>query len=65
MRVPEFIRLAERHGWVHVRTNGSHRMLVKPGEPRPMVVAVHGDGEVPKMPLKRLLKQLGLTLDDI
>lgn len=30
-----------------------------------MVVSVHGDGEIPKMPLKQLLKRLGLTLDDI
>jgi predicted RNA binding protein YcfA (HicA-like mRNA interferase family)/predicted RNase H-like HicB family nuclease len=44
MKAPEMIKLLESHGWVELRTRGSHRQFKHPAQP--LVVTVPGqDGK--------------------
>lgn len=39
----EMIKLLKKHGWSIVRINGSHHVMAKKGEPKKVVVPVHGN----------------------
>ena len=60
MKVREVIRLLERHGWVEIRSRGSHRHFKHPN--RAFVVTVPGNQgrELPPGTLKSILKKAGL-----
>ncbi len=60
MRVREVIRLLEAHGWVEIRSRGSHRHFKHPT--LPMVVTVPGDNgkELAPGTLNAILKKAGL-----
>ncbi|MDE2778208.1 MAG: type II toxin-antitoxin system HicA family toxin [Chloroflexota bacterium] len=38
-KVRDAIRLVEREGWFHARTNGSHRIYAHPDKPGRVVIA--------------------------
>lgn len=54
----QLVRLLEEHGWVLVRINGSHHILVK-GQIS-VTVPVHGNRSLGKGLESKILKQAGL-----
>ncbi len=60
MKVREAIRLLEQHGWVEMRSRGSHRHFKHPS--RPMVITFPGrEGqELAPGTLNAILKKAGL-----
>jgi predicted RNA binding protein YcfA (HicA-like mRNA interferase family) len=60
MKVREVIRLLAAHGWIEMRTRGSHRHFRHPGQA--MVVTVPGNEgkELAPGTLNAILKKAGL-----
>lgn len=58
MKPRELKRVAEAHGWRHVRTSGGHWIMTKEGK-RSVPISSHAR-EFPPSFVKVLLKQLGL-----
>jgi hypothetical protein len=54
VRFADAVRLAEAHGFVHVRTRGSHTMFKRTG--RPTLLNLQDDsGQVPAYQVRQLL----------
>jgi predicted RNA binding protein YcfA (HicA-like mRNA interferase family) len=60
-----FCRVLEVHGWQLQRVHGSHYIYAKPGHPILLTVPVHGNKDLKTGTLHRLLKDAGLTEDDL
>ncbi len=60
MKVGELIRLLEQHGWMLVRTRGSHRQFKNPSKPGTVTVAGKPSLDIPPGTLGSILKQAGL-----
>jgi predicted RNA binding protein YcfA (HicA-like mRNA interferase family) len=60
MKVRKVIKLIERDGWFHVRTNGDHRQYHHPTKPGTVTVAGKPSDEVPPGTLNSILRQAGL-----
>lgn len=60
MKVREVIRLLEKHGWIEMRSRGSHRHFKHPD--LPMVITVPGSEgkELAPGTLNAILKKAGL-----
>lgn len=66
MKVSAFIRLLEQRGFVLVRQKGSHRQYRRKGTPTLLVtVAGKPSSEIDKGTLSSMLKQAGLSKDDL
>ena len=61
----EFRGVLERNGWTLVRVGGSHHVYEKANRPRHLSVPVHGGKDVRPGLSRRLLKDAGLTEDDL
>jgi predicted RNA binding protein YcfA (HicA-like mRNA interferase family) len=61
----EFCRIVERHGWVLLRVKGSHHIYGKPGSAVRLSIPVHGNQPLKQGLLRHLLKQAGLSEDDL
>jgi predicted RNA binding protein YcfA (HicA-like mRNA interferase family) len=58
------IRILEKLGFVVIRTNGSHHRL-KHADGRVTTVAVHGNTELPKGTLRKIIREdLDMSLDE-
>ena len=57
-KVKEVIKILEAKGWVHDRTMGDHRMFVKQGAKRPIVVSGHLNDDLPIGTLKSILRAM-------
>ena len=63
---PELVRALLRAGWVRQRKTGSHAHLTHPNRPGVLVtVAEHAGQPVPIGTLAAVLKQAGLSGDDL
>jgi predicted RNA binding protein YcfA (HicA-like mRNA interferase family) len=62
MDAKELIRVLEQHGWMEVRTRGSHRMFKHPDSDYTIPVAYHGHKDIPIGTLRKILKQAGIKL---
>lgn len=61
-----FCKVLEKHGWVLKRTTkSSHFIYTKPGNPGILSVPVHGNKDLKKGLQADLMKQAGLTEDDL
>ena len=60
----DFCRALERQGWTWVRTRGSPQRYQKPGH-APVTVPVHDNTPLKVGLLHRLMKETGLTEDDL
>jgi len=60
LRVREVIRLLEKHGWVEMRSWGSHRHFKHPDQPRVITVPGHDGKELAPGTLNAILKKAGL-----
>lgn len=58
-------RILEKHGWVLVRTKGSHRAYRQSENPATLVVPVHGNEDLKPGTQHGLMKDAGLTEDDL
>jgi predicted RNA binding protein YcfA (HicA-like mRNA interferase family) len=61
----ELIRIAERHGWVLLRIQGSHHIYGKPGNIVRLSVPVHGNRPLKIGLLRHLLKAADLSEQDL
>ena len=61
-----FCQILEKHGWILKRTTkSSHFIYVKPGNPATLSVPVHANKDLKKGTQADLMKQAGLTEDDL
>ncbi len=58
-------KVIEKFGWTLSRIKGSHHIYTKEGTPNILVIPIHGNRDLPMGTLKGLLKDAGLTEDDI
>lgn len=59
-------KILEKHGWTLKRTTkSSHFIYTKPGNPATQSVPVHGNKDLKKGLQADLMKQAGLTEDDL
>jgi len=58
-------KVLEKHGWELKRVRGSHHIYVQSGNPAILTVPVHGNRELRLGTLRRLLKEAGLTEEDL
>lgn len=65
MKIKKIIKLVEKDGWYLVRTTGSHRHYKHPVKKGIVTIAGHPDMEMAKKTLNCVLKQAGLTREDM
>jgi predicted RNA binding protein YcfA (HicA-like mRNA interferase family) len=65
MKVVEVIRVLERDGWELWRTRGSHRQLRHPERPGKVTVAGKPSDTLHPKTLASILKQAGLSRNDL
>lgn len=58
-------KVVEKFGWTLNRVKGSHHIYTKEGVSKIIVIPVHGNRDLPAGTLKGILKDAGLTEDDI
>lgn len=58
-------RVLRKHGWVKVRTKGSHFAFRHPDRPETIVVPVHGNHDLKPGTLAGIMKDAGLSRGDI
>ena len=61
----ELLRALKRDGWHPARQSGSHLMLKHPTKPGYVIVAIHAKVILKPKTLTTILKQAGLTVDDL
>lgn len=58
-------KVLERNGWELKRIRGAHHIYAQPGNPTILTVPVHGNQDLKAGTLHKLLKDAGLTEDDL
>ncbi len=58
-------RILEKNGWVLVRTKGSHHAYQHPSQPGTIIIPVHGNDDLKRGTQHDIMKQAGLTEDDL
>ena len=64
-RVRDVIKLIESHGWKQVAQRGSHRQFKHEDRPGRVTIAGTPNKEIPPGTLRSILKQAGLTPEDL
>lgn len=59
------VRVLKRIGWRELRQHGSHVVMEHPDNPKIIVIPVHGGQDVKKGILADILKDAGLTPDEL
>ena len=59
------VRALERAGFVLVHIRGSHHYLRRPGAQQLVCVPVHGNRDLPLGTLRAILRQAGLSADEL
>ena len=59
------LRALQRGGFRHSHTRGSHHYLRRPGAGGLVVVLVHGNRDLPAGTLRSILRQAGLTAEEL
>ena len=65
MKIREMISLLESSGWELARTRGSHRQYHHPTRPGTVTVAGKAGKDLSKDMIRSILKQAGLTKEDL
>jgi len=60
MKVRELVRSLERHGWIEIRSRGSHRHFKHPDHPQLITVPGNEGKELAPGTLQSILKKAGL-----
>lgn len=58
-------KVLERLGWTLQRIHGSHHIYAQAGNPAILAVPVHGNRDLKRGLLRQLMKDAGLTEDDL
>ncbi len=58
-------RILVRRGWTRIRIKGSHHAYQKPGNPVTIIVPVHGNKDLKPRTQPGIMKDAGLTEDDL
>ena len=58
-------KVVEKYGWKLARIKGSHHIYSKENSSTIIIIPVHGNRDLPIGTLKGILKDAGLTEDDI
>ena len=58
------IRAFHKDGWVEKSRKGSHVKLVKPGNPTPIIIPVHGNKPLDRGTLASIIRHSGLTVEE-
>ena len=58
-------KILERFGWVRVRIKGGHHAFQKPGRSATIVVPVHANKDLKPGTQHGIMKDAGLTEDDL
>jgi predicted RNA binding protein YcfA (HicA-like mRNA interferase family) len=61
----EFARILERHDWTLLRIKGSHHIYGKTGSIVRLSVPIHKNQDIKLGLLKHLLKQAGISEDEL
>jgi predicted RNA binding protein YcfA (HicA-like mRNA interferase family) len=61
----KILSILSRHGFVLDRTKGSHQIYMNPDTGRREVVPVHPGKEIPRGTLIEILRQAGITREDL
>lgn len=61
----EVIRALQRAGWEQMTQSGSHAKFRHPNRPGRVIVAIHGGRTIPLGTLRTILRQAGLTADEL
>jgi len=64
MSAKELLRLLLKYGCVHISTEGSHFKIENPKSSRRTIIPVHGNRDLGRGFLKRILEQLEIDADD-
>ena len=65
LKAREIIRALRRDGWELGRSKGGHQHFVHPTKPGTVTVPVHKGRDVPTVIIKSIIKQAGLTEDEL
>ena len=65
MKIRKIIKIIEKDGWFPVRTTGSHRHYEHPIKKGIVTISGQPSKEIAKKTLNCVLKQAGLTRDDV
>lgn len=60
-KVKQVIEMLEENGWIHERTKGDHRVFVKQGAKRPIVVAGKLSDDMPQGTYSSITRQMNAT----
>ena len=58
-------RILKKYGWIHVRTKGSHYAFQKPEHLTTIIVPVHGNKSLKAGTQHAIMKDAGLSQDDL
>jgi predicted RNA binding protein YcfA (HicA-like mRNA interferase family) len=58
-------KIVERYGWSLKRITGSHHIYIKEGMNVILSIPVHGNRDLPTGTLRSILKDAGLTEEDL
>lgn len=61
----QLCKIVEKLGWQLKRVTGSHHIYAKDDKEAILVIPVHGNRDLPVGTLKKILKDAGLTDNDI
>jgi predicted RNA binding protein YcfA (HicA-like mRNA interferase family) len=61
----KLVAILRRKGWIHLRTKGSHQTFQSPDAERSVTIPIHGNKDLRRGTLGQLLKDTGLTEDDL
>lgn len=61
----EMCRALERQGWTLARVRGAHHIYNRPGARRPIPVPVHGNRVLRAGTQRSIMRESGLTEDDL
>jgi predicted RNA binding protein YcfA (HicA-like mRNA interferase family) len=59
------IKILERNGYLLKRVAGSHHIFYHPQLKKTVVVPVHGNRDIPNGTLRSIIKQAGISKDEI
>ena len=61
----DIAKILSKIGYEHIRTRGSHMIMIKQTEKEKKMIPVPNHKELAKGTLKAIMNQAGLTLDDL
>ena len=65
MKVRDIIKLIQDHGWRLERTRGGHRQFRHPDRSGTVTVAAHPNSDLSRGMIRSILRQAGLSRDDL